>query len=253
MIRVKMILWIVTFVLYFGSVRLKDCNQNSQCKCTYDDGGVVDLTSLGNTDNTPRFKDILSSSEGNFYSYNPCTPFQEEECTDAAVCIINPDKTQSITIGDAAKAAFKYDDDSGNLIAGYTSGDITNLRLSEIILKCDQSACDPEISADGQQNAGFFQMTLTSVCACPNGCSASGPKNCSSGISVGTILCILAVSVLFLYFVVGVVFMKFVKKKEGAEIVPNIIFWKSLPVLVKSGGVFIVSKFQRKGDSYDSI
>jgi hypothetical protein len=42
-----------------------------------------------------------------------------------------------------------------------------------------------------------------------------------------------AVSVLFLYFVVGVVFMKFVKKKEGAEIVPNIIFWKSLPVLVK--------------------
>lgn len=43
-------------------------------------------------------------------------------------CILNPDKSQSITIGDASKAAFKYDEGSGNVIVGYTSGAIRELR-----------------------------------------------------------------------------------------------------------------------------
>ncbi|XP_053374578.1 uncharacterized protein LOC123530760 [Mercenaria mercenaria] len=252
----KLFFLALSFVLYFVAVKSKECNQDpdSLCKCTFDDGSVIDITSLGNSDNTPRFADVLAQSEGNFYSYNPCYPFTEEQCDDAAVCIINPDKTQSITVGDAAKAAFKYDDDSGNVIAGYTSGTIKDLRLSEIILKCDQSACDPEITADGQQDQGFFQMTLTTVCACPDGCSSSGPKSCGSsgGISVGTILCILVLSIVVLYFVVGTVIMKFVLKKEGIEVIPNVVLWRSVPVLIKTGFLFMISKC-RKSTSYEKI
>ena len=29
-------------------------------------------------------------------------------------------------------------------------------RLSEIVLKCDESACQPKITADGEQTSGFF-------------------------------------------------------------------------------------------------
>ena len=35
------------------------------------------------------------------------------------------------------------------------------------------------------------------------------------------------------YFIAGVVFMKFVKKAEGKEVIPNVSFWAALPVLIK--------------------
>lgn len=41
------------------------------------------------------------------------------------------------------------------------------------------------------------------------------------------------VSVLILYVVIGTVTMKFVKKKEGIEVIPNVTFWRVIPVLVK--------------------
>jgi len=36
-----------------------------------------------------------------------------------------------------------------------------------------------------------------------------------------------------LYLVVGVIIMKTVKKAEGANLIPNVDFWKSLPSVVK--------------------
>ena len=33
--------------------------------------------------------------------------------------------------------------------------------------------------------------------------------------------------------VAGILFMKFVKKAEGAELCPNIAFWKALPFYIK--------------------
>ena len=47
-------------------------------------------------------------------------------------------------------------------------------------------------------------------------------------------------SILIVYFIVGAVVMKFVKKAEGKEIIPNLTFWKAVPVLVK------VSLYTRK-------
>ena len=38
-----------------AQVICKDCLLTNQCKCGFDDGsGSLDITSLGNTDNTPR-------------------------------------------------------------------------------------------------------------------------------------------------------------------------------------------------------
>jgi hypothetical protein len=38
------------------------------------------------------------------------------------VCISNQDKSEQRQLGDASRAAFEWDDDSGNVIASYTSG-----------------------------------------------------------------------------------------------------------------------------------
>ena len=46
-------------------------------------------------------------------------------------------------------------------------------------------------------------------------------------------------SLLAAYFIGGIIFLKFVKKSSGTEIIPNIDFWKGLPNDVK---VNLISK-----------
>ncbi|XP_053374009.1 uncharacterized protein LOC128545951 [Mercenaria mercenaria] len=131
------------------------------------------------TNNLMMFRDVFCKDEGNFYSYNPCVPFIEGSCRSAAVCILNPDKSQQIQIGDASSATFKVDEIGGNVVATYTSNP-HDLIVSKVNLVCDPNACVPVIEAQGQQNDGSFKMTLTTVCACPGMCDSNGPKtNCS--------------------------------------------------------------------------
>jgi hypothetical protein len=52
-LRVSFLLFcLVTYVTY---ITCKDCTLDDECSCSMDDGsGKVDLTSLGNSDNTPK-------------------------------------------------------------------------------------------------------------------------------------------------------------------------------------------------------
>jgi len=40
-------------------------------------------------------------------------------------------------------------------------------------------------------------------------------------------------SLLILYFIGGVLWQKFRVQAQGIEVIPNVLFWMSLPVLVK--------------------
>ena len=49
-----------------------------------------------------------------------------------------------------------------------------------------------------------------------------------------------ALTAFAIYFIAGTLFMYFVRGARGIEIIPNVNFWKSLPVLImvsKSNGV----------------
>ena len=50
----------IVFVLICAHLVLsKDCLPSDQCSCTFDDGsGKVELASLGNKDNTPRYNNF---------------------------------------------------------------------------------------------------------------------------------------------------------------------------------------------------
>lgn len=50
------------------------------------------------------------------------------------------------------------------------------------------------------------------------------------------------VSLTAVYLVGGTVYCKFVAKKEGVEIIPNVHFWIALPGLVKDGHLFLYRK-----------
>ncbi|KAH3715069.1 hypothetical protein DPMN_057773 [Dreissena polymorpha] len=46
---------------------------------------------------------------------------------------------------------------------------------------------------------------------------------------------------LFVYFVAGMLFMKFGRGAVGTEVIPNYGFWSSLPGLIKEGVAFTCS------------
>ncbi|KAH3719281.1 hypothetical protein DPMN_062112 [Dreissena polymorpha] len=239
-----------------------NCELKSPCSCTMDDGsGDVDLSSLSGPSGQPMFKDVLVPEEGYYYSYSPCGSFTEVECQDAAACVLDENKAQSQQIGDAGRTSFNYDGD--HVVVAYTSGEGV-LKLTMVNLICDPTACDPIFVPNGEQGAGQFEMTLTTICACPGKCTASGPTSgCHSGhhsnggsvgsISVGTILVIIFFATIVLYLTAGLAYMRFRKQSTGSDMIPNKEFWVVLPSHVLNGGKFVVSKILRKEANYDTI
>ncbi|KAL3831675.1 hypothetical protein ACJMK2_023398 [Sinanodonta woodiana] len=210
------------------------CVDKSSCKCTFKDGSVVDLSSLGNTDSTPRFKDV-KSIDGNFYSFNPCYGFNEGSgCTDAAICLTTSDRTTKVLFAHPNDGSFRNDIFSKKLVLYYNSQDIRIPATVDLI--CDEKAQVPIFSTDGIQQTGLT-MSITSKCACVNSCNKTG-----SVISAGTVLCIIFFSLLLAYLIVGMVFMRFRKNARGLEIVPNVTLWKSIPGLIKDGVMFSVCR-----------
>ena len=54
-------------------------------------------------------------------------------------------------------------------------------------------------------------------------------------------------SLLIVYLVAGMIFMKFVKKAEGKEVIPNSSFWFSIPGNIKVSRFTFNNKFVCKG------
>ncbi|KAK7498647.1 hypothetical protein BaRGS_00010024, partial [Batillaria attramentaria] len=192
--------------------------------------GIIDLSSLGNTDGTPRFKHVKGTMDTWWYSYNPCFPFSEGTCSNAAVCQSDESSTMFFQCGDTARASVTTD--SGKPAIKYTNQGSDLERTSTVVIECDQSASSPSFEALGDTSMGDYHFVLTSVCACPNGCG-SGGVTVEAEISTGTILVIIFLVAVVVYIAGGMVFNRVRYQKTGAEMVPNVGFWRALPGLTK--------------------
>ncbi|XP_052260008.1 uncharacterized protein LOC127864390 isoform X2 [Dreissena polymorpha] len=243
-------------VIWLGSVCCQDeCIGQDQCSCQYSDGRGVYLNSLGHTDGTPAFKDI-KGDDGSVYSYNPCYPFSEGGSAQVAACQTNTIE-QSSDIGDQQTAQLGAGD--SGLEVGYTAGRGL-LTATTVQLVCDLHACKPIMTAQGATGLNSFTLTLKTVCACPGACNEAGPLNpCTGGggggggISGGVVFLIIFACLLLIYIIGGVSFMKFVRRAEGKELLPNYGFWSNLPGYIKSGTLFVISPCRKKSASYNSI
>ncbi|KAL3831676.1 hypothetical protein ACJMK2_023399 [Sinanodonta woodiana] len=212
------------------------CVDKSSCKCSFKDGSVVDLSSLGNTDSTARFKDVLSP-DGNLYSFNPCYGFNEEsECIDASICVTTSDRGKHVLYAQPNDGSFQNDTVNKKLVLHYLNRDVGIPAIVDLI--CDEKAQVPIFRTNGIQLTGL-SMSITSKCACINSCKMTGSV---IGISAGTVLCIIFFSLLLAYLIGGMVFMRFCKNARGLEIVPNVTLWKSIPGLIKDGVMFSVCR-----------
>ncbi|XP_022304253.2 uncharacterized protein LOC111111521 [Crassostrea virginica] len=233
------------------------CTYRDQCSCTLSDGSVIDLSTLGNQDQTPAFADSFAA-DGYFYSYNPCYSFIEGSCMNAAACQISGDQSMQYQTGDASSVSFSFD--GTNAHALYSSTDsLGTTRNTDVTLICDQSGGSAYFSPQGEISTLNYGFTLTTKCACPNGCGGGPPPtqptqpvpgppgktgSDDGGISTGTILCIAVLALAVVYLVTGTVFTMGVRKNRGKEAIPNVSFWASLPGLIKDGFKFTFSKMR---------
>lgn len=237
--------------LLFGVCTGKSCTQDGLCKCKFDDGsGTVDLSPIGRNDGTPLMQDQFAP-DTYAYSFNPCYPFTEGTCVNAAACQYDSNNNVYYNIGDSSKVTLSYD--GLNVIGEYMSDD--GARSSKVTFQCDPNVDPPTDTANGETSTTVYEFTIVSKYACPQGggnpgttsSPPSGGGSGSDGISPGTILIIIFFSVLVVYLIAGVAFNKYHRQNTGKEIVPNVSLWTSLPGLIKDGVMFCVSKIRRKG------
>ncbi|KAH3719472.1 cation-dependent mannose-6-phosphate receptor-like [Dreissena polymorpha] len=241
---------IVSVVLFMTTVmhgESKQCVQNDECSCTFDDGsGKVDLSMLGSK-STSIIRDIFAP-DNYAYSFNPCYPFSEGTCANAAGCQIDTARSIYYNIGDSKKVDFSFD--GSNVVGAYTAHD--GARKSQVTYICDPSASSPTFTVMGETKQSFYEFRISSKYACPDGGSGPGPGpgpiiTVSVSISVGWVLTILFLSGTSLYLIAGLLVNKIYRHNSGRELLPNISFWISFPGLVKDGCLFVVGLVRGRG------
>jgi hypothetical protein len=140
----------------------------------------------------------------------------------------------------------------------------TVTRTTTLWLKCNAAKTQlPLLGSNACPNAICVDVSESSVCQyqfapiewcgfCPLGTGCAGGGGPSS-FDDGWIFVIIVLCGLFLYFVVGIIVLKFVMHKEGREIVPQVEFWAALPGLVLDGMKFAWRKITCQTGGYTEV
>ncbi|XP_060579618.1 uncharacterized protein LOC132736493 [Ruditapes philippinarum] len=161
---------VIFSVLFIGLSDGKTCNQDGNCKCTFDDdSGTVDLSAIGRQDGTPLMQDHFAP-DNYAYSFNPCYPFTEGTCVNAAACQYDLNNNIYYNIGDSSKVTLSFD--GSNIIGTYVADD--GARSSTVTFQCDPNTDPPIATAQGETSTTVYGFTVVSKYACPQD---SGPRS----------------------------------------------------------------------------
>ncbi|XP_060596678.1 uncharacterized protein LOC132750682 [Ruditapes philippinarum] len=242
-------IYMIVFLIYGQTfVSCKQCVKYNNCACIFDDGsGMIDLSTIGRKDGTATFLDHVSTSDSNWYSFNPCGSFSEVSCLNVAVCKFDPLNYIFIDAGVADKVSFNYNGIS--VVVQYQSKD--GKRNTFVTLVCNPSATKPSLDVIGETVAGQYYMTLTSNAACP--VTAPDIVEDDGGLSTGSVLLIIFFVLLFVYLAAGITFNKVWRDVKGLEVLPNVDMWTSLLALIRDGCAFSLAAVCRKRSVYMSL
>ncbi|XP_072179713.1 uncharacterized protein [Diadema setosum] len=70
------------------------------------------------------------------------------------------------------------------------------------------------------------------------------PPPAPKGLTAGGVICIVFICGLCAYFIFGALYMFFFRGARGVEIIPNVNFWRELPILILDGVSFLCSGCQ---------
>ncbi|GIX75304.1 uncharacterized protein CEXT_201571 [Caerostris extrusa] len=199
------------------------------CRHTFPNGSVIDLTSLG-YHNDPRWKNIKPVLPANFtYSYSPCFKFSIGKCENVNVCQISANKEEYYNCGN--KIFFDGNGNNGTTFARYTT---VEDRETTVTLICSPADVVPRLNVTGEVSTKKYSMTLFSRCACADLCR-------ENHLSTGSVLVILLMIGVSLYLILGIIHSSLTRGAHGWELIPHHEFWADFPLLVKDGCVFVMS------------
>ncbi|CAF0991764.1 unnamed protein product [Adineta ricciae] len=211
---------------------------------------IIDLTSVGRKDGTPAWKDVLPQiSDGHVYSYNPCYSFTQVNCLDVAACQAHqtdPKLTYSLGTQNSVQWRTNLGQELPTLVYKTTE------RTLEVTLKCLGPKESNRLDVQGLDTVKrIYSMTLSSKCACWDGCGSGSTAN--DGISGGLVFIIVLFALLCIYLIGFMVFNKFKRQATGLDMLPHRTFWISLPGYALAGTRFIFGKITNKKTDYSSI
>jgi len=148
---------------------------------------------------------------------------------------------------------------------GDTCKDGSIIRTTTLYLKCDptvsklpaigQGLCPGSPTCVGIQEPSVCQYILNPIswcgfCPMGTGCTGAGGP---STFDMGWVFVIIVLCGLFVYFVGGILLLKFALHKDGREIVPQVDFWTALPGLVVDGIKFAWRKITCQTGGYTEV
>ncbi|CAF3933535.1 unnamed protein product [Rotaria sordida] len=197
------------------------------CKYETPNKGLIDLSSIGKMDGTPVWKDIPPDKTENYGN--------EKLCTNVAGCQIGKDGRVSYSIGTQASIIWKNTlDDMPSLV--YTSADRTKQLFVDML--CIQSD-EHKLEVHGETKTNEYHMTLSTKCACWNGCKDSPKPTKPNSLTTGAVLIIIFVAVVFLYLITFISYNHFRLQRSGIDLIPHRKFWIVLPGYAKDGIIFV--------------
>jgi len=108
-------------------------------------------------------------------------------------------------------------------------------RAAKVTITCDPAGgLIANAKANAPDTVTGYELSFTSTAVCPGG-------GLAPGLSGGSIFMIVAISLLFVYFIAGAITNK-LRGHAGVDILPNATFWKDFPGLIKDGFKFVGRK-----------
>ncbi|XP_076434768.1 uncharacterized protein LOC143274741 [Babylonia areolata] len=238
---VTSLFFVLVHAVFFGTA--EECVLTRPCVCETKSGTVVDLNSLPSS-----IFNAVAPTGFKFY-FSPCKPLKQPNCNaafpgvDLAVCQEVPQSggpSQYYNAGETKTLTFSGSLPTLSITYTASSGG----RKSIVALNCSSEV--PSLTAGDESPVLTYNFVLKQSATCPKSVEES------SGLSTGSILVIIFFVLFIVYWVGGFLFMKFVRRAEGLEVIPNYEFWKEIPLLIRDGVTFTLRGC--KGEStYEKI
>ncbi|UJR11406.1 hypothetical protein I4U23_015586 [Adineta vaga] len=249
-IEKNVVVVLISFIFFFNLLNIS----NAVDPCIYDlnPKGIIDLTSVGHKDGTPVWKDVFPErKDDHVYSYNPCHSFTQGNCVDVAACqAYATDEKLTYSLGTQNSVQWRTTVDQEIPTLVYKSAD----RTLEVSLKCIGAKESDKLDVVGVDSIKqIYLMTLSSKCACWNGCKGGSGTKSNGEISGGSIFLIIVLILLIVYLIGFMAFNKLKRKATGIDIIPHRTFWVSLPNYAVAGTKFTFGKITNQKTNYNAI
>ncbi|KAI9292273.1 mannose 6-phosphate receptor domain-containing protein [Neoconidiobolus thromboides FSU 785] len=248
---INYILLLIFTILYIN------CKDSDECQIKDKDGKVVyDLTKLikKKDDYTLKVEADPDHEEKEMsFKLNICNNINYAKSglmePDTVGAILLPEKDgKSVSLGKVDKKLYKK---GGHVILEYKNGDNcedidVNRINSKLIFTCDTNAKDePVVEFLGDYLKCQYQFEIKSIHACPldkDGQKTPGNSNNSSTGGGASIIWTIITVIVTVYLLGGILYNRFVMKKQGLQQIPNYEFWYNIYDFVKDMSIIILVK-----------